>query len=226
MTELFKYQLLHELREAGYHDARMTRDGKSIMPIPEHPDLQISSLYVQSPLGMPQEQRDALHWAMTDIKSRALDACRAWENSNEMPVHSGGTENYRLLSEFNDTLLAARNDGVRGLYFATWAYDEDRTGLEYGSYTSSFTTALQKYATRAGLVPKEQIIDPANAPVLYKALKTMENNYWMTKEQESQVDQLCQQLEQLDRHVAVKAEEIHLEIADITEQGIQGMQGI
>lgn len=226
MTELFKYQLLHELREAGYDDAMVAEDGKSVVPMPEHPDLQITSLYVQSSLGMAQEDRDALHWALSDIKSRALDACRAWENSSEMPIQNKGTENYRLLSEFNDILLAARSDGTRGLYFATWAYDEDRTGLEYGSYTSSFTAALQDYATRAGLVPKEQIIDPANAPVLYKALQTMESNYWMTKEQQDQVDQLCQQLEQLDRHVADKAEAIHLETADVAEQGMQGMQGL
>lgn len=219
MTDLFKNQLLHELNEAGYHKATMAEDGETFVPIPEYPNLRISSDSVRYGMDADETERDLAHDVMTDIQQRTLDACRAWEHGRDMPGKNAGVEDFRLLSEFNSVVLAARDDGPRGLHLVTWELGHDHSSLNHGHYHTSFTNALEDYATRAGLVPQAQIIDPANAPVLYKALQTMENNYWLTKDHEKQVNALCSQLRQLDREVADKAEAIQFEAADAMEHG-------
>lgn len=184
MKEIFKNQLMHELKQAGYYQAVLTSDEEAIIPMPDYPDLRICQDHIRFTADASQAERDLAHQQLRELHQRTEDACRAWEHSQEMPGKNMGAENFRFLSEFNDVMLAARNDGVHGLYFTTWEYNHDRSAVEHGHYTSSFAGALEDYATRAGLVPREQIIDPANAPVLYKALQTMESNYWLTKEHE------------------------------------------
>ena len=219
MTELFRNQLLHELSEAGYHQAKLADDDKSIIPVPEYPELRISPDHVRYGLEATEAERELAHWDMVNIQQRTIDACSAWDNSREMPGEHMGAENFRLLSEFNDVVLAARNDGMRGLHFVTWDYSNDRTSLMHGHYTTSFAGALEDYASRAGMVKKEQIIDPANAPMLYRALQTVSNNYWLSNEQADQVKDLCQQLRQLDHAVADKAESIEMDPADLYMPG-------
>ncbi len=228
MTELFKNQLLHELSQAGFHQARVADNGESIVPVPEHPKLCIKPQHVQFDSNASQAERDLAHWQMTDIQQRTIDACNMWEQSREMPGKNMGAENFRFISDVNGVMLAARNDGERGLHFVTWAYNHDRSSLEHGHYTTSFSSALEDYATRAGLVPKEQIIDPANAPLLYKALQVMESNYWLTQEHDRQVSELCSQLRRIDHAVADKAEDIQLVPAGLDDQDEtieQEMQG-
>lgn len=228
MTELFKHQLLHELRQAGYSHARVSDDESYVIPTPEYPDLRISPQNVRYSHEASEAERELAHWTMTDIQQRTLDACRAWEQSRELPGQMGA-KNFRSLSEFGGVMLAARNDGERGLHLVTWQYAYDRSGLEHGHYTTSYAVALQDYAMRAGLTQKEQVIDPANVPMLYRALQVMENNHWLTAQHEEQVAGLCEQLHRLDREVAEKAEAIQLEPvleqSDGLEQQMQGYQG-
>lgn len=229
MTELFRNQLFHELRQAGYHQAAMAEDKKTIVPVPEYPDLRIGPSGIRFGMDACEVEKDLAHDVMADIQQRAIDACRAWEHSTEMPGEHMGAENFRFISEFNDVMLAARNDGVRGLHFVTWEYTHDRTSVTHGHYTTSFTAAKEDFAVRSGLVLKEQLLDPAHLPLLYKALKTVENDYWLQREQDEQVDKLCKQFSRFDHEVANKAEDIVLLPADPGEQEEtmeQEMQGL
>jgi hypothetical protein len=61
--------------------------------------------------------------------------------------------------------MSARNDTEygRGLYFVTWQYDRDRTGVEHGHYTEDYNAAKEDFASRSGLVSKDKLFTPEQA---------------------------------------------------------------
>lgn len=212
MTRIFKAQLLNELRQAKFTEAAENADG-DIIPDPRFPGLVITQQHIRFSEDASQEERDLAHGEATDILLRTRAACHAWDNSDPFLKTCDAPENFNVVSEFGEVVLAVRNDGPRGLHFATWDYNHDRTGLSHGHYTTSYTGAMEDYAVRSGLVRQEQIIDPANAPMLYRALQTVANNYCLSNEHADQVNQLCQQLRDLDQYVADKSEQIQMDPA-------------
>jgi len=49
---------------------------------------------------------------------------------------------FRLLSECNKIVLAARDDGDRGLHFVTWEYSYDRKDVGAGHYRTRYNHEL------------------------------------------------------------------------------------
>ena len=82
----------------------------------------------------------------------------AWENSRPVPFE--GLPRFNILTEYNDIVLAARDDTEqgRGLHFVVWKYDADREGFSAGHYTDCFADAKETFALRAGLIPKEKVV--------------------------------------------------------------------
>ena len=68
----------------------------------------------------------------TDITSTVLEYMTLMDSAPQLKA-SGSEENFRLLAEFNGTVLA----GVQtryGVNFVTWDWSFDRTGLHHGHY--------------------------------------------------------------------------------------------
>jgi hypothetical protein len=67
---------------------------------------------------------------------------------------------FNILTEFNNIVLAARDDGEyrRGLHFVVWEYDSDRTGFHAGHYTDDYAAAKENFALRAGLIQQEKVV--------------------------------------------------------------------
>ena len=64
---------------------------------------------------------------------------------------------YKLLGEFNDTVLAGRETRY-GVNFITWSWDPSHTGLSHGNYfMENYAGAKQDFAVRSGAVTRKQI---------------------------------------------------------------------
>ena len=50
---------------------------------------------------------------------------------------------YRKLSQFGQTLFAARDDGERGLHFVTWQLNDDHTNPNNGHYSDNYDWSKQ-----------------------------------------------------------------------------------
>lgn len=62
----------------------------------------------------------------------------------------------RVLSEYNNSLLVARNT-ERNIDYITYTYDYDRQGVSYGHYFDDFSEARMDFAVRSGLVSSSEI---------------------------------------------------------------------
>ncbi len=94
------------------------------------------------------------------LVDRVSESVAAWDNSREMSVD--GLSRFRLLAEYNNIVLAARDDTEAGcgLHFVTWRYDYDRSGVEHGHYTESYDDAKEDFAARSGLVSEMKLFTP------------------------------------------------------------------
>ncbi|OUO37941.1 hypothetical protein [Flavonifractor sp. An306] len=76
-------------------------------------------------------------------------------------LHAAGlNEPYRVLAEFNGTVLAGWQTG-HGAKFVTWDWDFNHAGLNQGHYyEGNYSEAKGDFAVRSGLVPREQQFTP------------------------------------------------------------------
>lgn len=78
-------------------------------------------------------------------------------------------ENYKILAEFDDTVLAGRM-GKSGARFVTWEYDFDRRGVHTGHYfMQDYESAKQAFAVRAGLVESQRLFSDEQLAVIRNA---------------------------------------------------------
>ena len=63
-----------------------------------------------------------------------------WNNAPPMPIKD--VAEFRLLSEYNKIVLAARDDDDRGLHFVTWEYSYDCKGVGLGHYRTWYNHGL------------------------------------------------------------------------------------
>ena len=78
-------------------------------------------------------------------------------------------EDYKILAEFDDTVLAGRmsKNGVR---FVTWEYDFERRGVHTGHYfMQDYESAKQDFADRAGLVNHQRLFSDEQLAVIKNA---------------------------------------------------------
>lgn len=206
-NEMFFTLLSLELRKAGHCYGAIDSDGKSFLPIPEYPNLRITRGGVMYGKVHTPDERDLAHGEMRSIHIRALEACQAWERSREIPANVHAAENFRLVDEYGDTLMAVRNDGQHGLHFVTWDYDYERTGVNHGHYTTSYEGAKEDFAIRAGLVDARRILQDEDIPLLYHALTIMEGVELDNAEVfEKDLKQICRRFERIMPDVSNRAE--------------------
>ena len=78
-------------------------------------------------------------------------------------------ENYKILAEFDDTVLAGRMS-KNGARFVTWEYDFDRCGVHTGHYfMQNYEGAKQDFAARAGLVNHQRLFSDDQLGVIRNA---------------------------------------------------------
>ena len=83
---------------------------------------------------------------------------------------SGLDEDYRILADFGDAVLAG-HPTERGVQFVTWEWDFDREGVHHGHYfQDDYKAAKRDFTVRSGLVPKDALFEPEQLAEIYHAL--------------------------------------------------------
>lgn len=112
-------------------------------------------------------ERKQLHALLLDMK-QAHDLY-----ADARPLEIGGIDKedgFRLISEFGDTLLAAKLGRDNEVRFTTWQYDYDHEGVHWGHYyETNYEGAKRDFAVRAGLVDEKQLFTKDELVALHDA---------------------------------------------------------
>jgi len=102
---------------------------------------------------------------------------------------SGLDGDYRILADFGGTVLAG-TPSKYGVQFVTWDWDYDRTGVSHGHYfMENYVGAKQDFATRSGLIQKEQLFSPEQLVEIYLCCADSVEEYFfeLSNEQEEMI---------------------------------------
>lgn len=135
----------------------------------------------------------------------------------------GLSGDYRLLAEFNHTVLAGHErEGNYGVEFITWERIRADTSLWQGHYfENDYTAAKQDFAVRSGLLPSELLFTKEQLAVIFDAAQNMTVQGLVSNpEQEKLLKQIMEQIEDVVPQVI----ELANELTQYPKQTDQGMQ--
>ena len=138
--------------------------------------------------------QDALQ---TVINTAAMTAeyMTAMERAPKLQA-TGLDGDYRILADFGDAVLAG-HPPERGVQFVTWEWDWDRKGVSHGHYfMENYDGAKQDFATRSGLIQKEQLFSPEQLTEIFRccADSVDEDFFELTDTQEEMIRGIQQQI--------------------------------
>ncbi|ACL20445.1 hypothetical protein Dhaf_2417 [Desulfitobacterium hafniense DCB-2] len=107
-------------------------------------------------------------------------------------------EDFRLLAEFNGTVLAGRETEY-GYMFVTWQRDYKGTGVEDGEYyLDGYAAAKADFAIRSGLVEKQRLFSDAQLLDIYQGINdTFDAGYDLTPTDQKNLIGIQSQIEGL-----------------------------
>ena len=152
-----------------------------------------SVFYRREDVDTPQAE-DALY-RVEDIAAKTLEYMTAMEAAPQLKA-SGLDGDYRILADFGGTVLAG-SPSKYGVQFVTWDWDYDRTGVVHGHYfMENYDGAKQDFATRSGLIQKEQLFSPEQLTEIFRccADSVDEDFFELTDTQEEMIRGIQQQI--------------------------------
>ena len=152
-----------------------------------------SVLYRQECVDVPGAQ-DALR-AVIDTAKMTSEYMAILETAPLLKA-SGLDGDYRILADFGGTVLAG-SPSKYGVQFVTWDWDYDRTGVVHGHYfMENYDAAKRDFATRSGLVQKEQLFSPEQLTEIFRccADSVDEDFFELTDTQEEIIRGIQQQI--------------------------------
>ena len=153
-----------------------------------------SVFYRREDVGTPQTEEVAPR--DEDIAARTLEYMTAMETALQ-PEASGLEGDYRILADFNGTVLAGTHS-KHGVQFVTWDWDYNRTGVSHGHYfMEDYDGAKRDFAIRSGLIHKEQLFSPEQMTEIYRCCAdSVDGDFFdLTAEQEKVIRSVQQQIE-------------------------------
>ena len=150
---IFQKEIARRLSEEGYNfsfengEFSVTLDGGDVIKIREN-DVLYSS-------GDFSETGKEAFYALYHLNRSVLDYCSAYEKAAPL-VADGLSGNYRCLSEFNGTVMAAKHTEY-GFEFVTWDRTYDGKAVCQGNYFEDYAAAKENFATRSGLIDKDKL---------------------------------------------------------------------
>ena len=131
---------------------------------------------------------------------------------------------YRLLSEYGDTVLAA-HPSKYGVQFVTWEWISDHKSLWQGHYFQDYERAKRDFATRSGLVQADRIFSDEQLTEIYRSVhETLDGDYPITDERRKLLEEACWKIEasvpDLDERVQVSNQKEY-ELADQFDQTME-----
>ena len=153
-----------------------------------------SVFYRREDADTPQAE-DALY-RVEDIAAKTLEYMTAMEAAPQLKA-SGLDGDYRILADFGATVLAD-TPSKYGVQFVTWDWDYDRTSVVHGHYfMEKYDEAKQDFATRSGLIQKEQLFSPEQLTEIYRCCADSVDGEFFepTDKQEEVIHSVQQQIE-------------------------------
>lgn len=139
-------------------------------------------------------------------------------------------EGYKLLAEFNSTVLAGQLTEY-GVQFVTWEWVCDRTSLWQGHFygpgdgAQNYDAAKRDFAVRSSLLPKSALFQPEQLTEIYRSIhETLESTYPLTDERRKLLEDAARQIEEgvpdLDERVE-RSNQKELDLGAPDEGGMQ-----
>lgn len=102
-------------------------------------------------ISAPDGTSGDAYFEIKKIAGTVSEYCTAYEKAAPLKAEdlSG---NYRCLSEFNGTVLAAKYNNEYGFEFVTWDRTFDGKAVCQGKYFEDYAAAKENFATRSGLI--------------------------------------------------------------------------
>lgn len=124
--------------------------------------------------GIVYRQENLISDELVAAKDRVYEiACMTKEYMRQLehapPLNICGLgDRYRILADFNGTVLAAMNT-KSGVQFASWDWDFDRSGVSHGHYfTHDYEGVKLDFVTRSGLVPQHLLFSSQQLIEMYR----------------------------------------------------------
>jgi len=193
MSELKQKLLIYALASIGYPDAAYN-------PVTDRVNVQadndrMSAINNAGDIGFGIEYSYLSTNTIRPLVDAVNESFNAWERANVVPFED--LKQFRVLAEYNNILLAARDDTElgRGFHFVTWRYNNDRTGLDNGFYTEDYKAAKENFATRSGLISNNKLFTQEQAAEIKAAIEyCIENNSDLTYAAENELSTIAAQL--------------------------------
>lgn len=198
MSKLKRKLIKTELAKIGFRDATFSEEKDAIVVDPNNEHM--PTIGDNGGILCDREYRQLVIEHIQPIVSKVKEIVSAWERSSANPVES--LENYRLLSEYNGVVLAARDDSKKayehGMEFATWEYSDDRSSFINGKYTTDYDKAKEDFAVRCGLVNRYKMLSETELKLIHQGLVHLGANYpHLTSEQMTNVGKLIEKVEMI-----------------------------
>lgn len=156
------------LRREGF-DVDRTADDLLTVKLNGHPICEVKEI-----AGITYRQENLISDELVAAKDRVYEiACMTGEYMQQLehapPLNICGLgDRYRILADFNGTVLAAMNSKA-GVQFATWDWDFDRSGVSHGHYfTHDYEGVKLDFATRSGLIPQHLLFSNQQLIEMYR----------------------------------------------------------
>lgn len=167
-----------------------------------------------APSDINTPEASELYFKIAPIAAMVRKYTKAMEHSPPL-VADGLDEEFKVLTEFNGTVLAGRTTEY-GMKFVTWDWNHDKTGLYQGHYyMDDYSGAKEDFAKRAGLVSKNRLFNNLQLTEMYRCMAdTIDHEYELTDAQTKLIEDTQKQIE----HAVPNLREL---IAQSNEQELQ-----
>ena len=169
MTDSFAWIVLTELRKEGFNEAKYDARLEHIFPYANDDKIFIGDYDDHGTYHVRHNrERGELVQRLIEITRRCMNIYSAC--NRDILMLNSSVSGFHTLLKWNDVILAARNDGDRGLHFVTWSYSPKKDEFNYGHYTTNFKSAERDFAIRSGMIPEEMVFDNEQLTAIHKAL--------------------------------------------------------
>jgi hypothetical protein len=195
MTDVKQKLMLIELGKAGFPNAEYVPEAEIVMVQPDND--RMPQIIDEGGIRYGREHDHMATKIIRPIVDRVNELAAAWENAPAAPYAS--CSNFRILAEYNNVVLAARDDTDsgrgHGFHFVTWKHSADRTGFDYGNYTEDYTAAKEDFTARSGLVNRYRLFTPEQANEIRDAVNyRLDNDGDLSYDAEKELKRIVSQL--------------------------------
>ena len=132
---------------------------------------------------------------VTNIAAAVKEYMTLLEDAPDLKV-DGLHDPYKLLAEYNDTVLAARCSEQCGVQFVTWRWGHEKVSLYHGHYFNhDYAAAKQEFCTRSGLMDPDRVFSNEQLAEVYRCVReTLENAYPISQERQRLLETVEEQI--------------------------------